>query len=805
MLLACSCLGGGQEGPLTQWTLRQEGQSAEYTVTVPCTVAGALNEAGVFGADVLDEGRYAQLDRTPFDSPWTFSTRFKASKGMRHILRFDGLNFYADIRLNGRQIASPDTTYGCFAVREFDVTPLVKRNNLLEVTLRRAQDGDLNTGFVDWNPAPLDESMGITGPVTLIITPDVEVQDVYVRPFVDPENLSSARFEAKCMAVNRSDKPVEGFLQGTYEGGNFSVPVELAAGATQEITVEQTVAEPRIWWTREMGSPELYHLNVAFEKGGKVSDERKVRFGLRDIQGIVDEEGHRLFLLNGRKVLVKAGGWTDDIFLQDTPESLSAQLELVTDMGLNGIRFENIWGKDDTVYDLCDSLGILALVGWSCQWEWANYCGLPEQSPYGCINDERSEKLAVRYFHDQLVRLRNHPAVIGWLTGSDRIPNPRLEKQYLALYEALDYRPYICSASGLGSLAGPSGMKMAGPYEYVGPDYWWVDTRCGGAYGFNTETSPGLSLPQEESLRRMVGEKDLWPIGPNWAFHCTASAPHLNSPAFLEEAMGQMYGPAADLQDFIRKAHAMDYDSERAMYEAFRGNIPHSTGIVQWMLNSAWPSLYWQLYDWYGIPTAGYYGTRNACQPVQLVFNYKDYGVWVVNDAVPEASVTARLRVYDPDCRLIRDESAPLVSLAREPAKVFSGIQGPCFVALSLTGDAETENFYCIPAKGTDYDWDKADWWGITAGRYADLRFVTALPKAIVEMKADEDGFTLVNTSEVIAYQLILKAKDASGQLIPGAFWSDNFFTLLPGESRKVTCRLPEGTTADFSLQGWNI
>ena len=804
LLLGCAA---APQADLEHWTLQQEGSSKTYQVTVPCTVAGALNEAGAFGPAVKEECRYKELDRSRFDKPWVFSTRFEAQKGLCHVLRFEGLNFRADIDLNGTRIASADTTGGAFSVWEFDVTPLVKRRNTLKVTVYRAQDGDLNAGYADWNPRPVDESMGITRPVKLISTPDVQIQDVFVKPIVDPQQLAEARILVNCLVVNRSIGAVEGTLRGTYEDGSFEVPVALAPGESREITVEEKIENPRIWWTREMGSPELYHLNMAFAKGDAVSHSKDVTFGLRDIKGVIDQYGHRLFILNGREVLIKAGGWTDDIFMEDTPASLRAQLELVADMGLNCIRFESIWGTDDTVYDLCDSLGILSLVGWSCQWEWKDYCGLEETGHYGCINDPVSEAMAERYFHDQVIRLRNHPSLIGWMTGSDRIPNPRLEKKYLALYEELDYRPYICSAKGMSSLAGPSGMKMEGPYEYVGPDYWWVDTQCGGAFGFNTETGPGLNIPQLESLRKTVGEKDLWPIGPAWAYHCTASSSHMNSTAFQEKVMEGIYGKATDLEDYMRKAHALDYDSERSMFEAFRGNVPRSTGIVQWMLNSAWPSLYWQLYDWYGIPTAGYYGTRNACRPVQLVYNYADGCVWVVNDAVPTAVVHARIRVYDAACQLVSEKERSLVSFGRKPEKISDPIQGPCFVALELSGDYEATNFYCIPEKGNVYKWDKASWWGLPIKEYASLHFVSNLPETTVEMTVApaEGGYsvTLKNNSNVIAYQNILKVLDARGDLVPGTFWSDNFFTLCPGESRTVNCKTP-AVDARIVLSGWN-
>ena len=802
----------GASDELKDWTLRKDGEKTSYKVTVPCTVAGALNEAGVFGENVLDEDRYLKLDKTPFDSPWIYTTSFKTRKGLRHILRFDGLNYYADVELNGKLIASADTTFGTFSVREFDVTSLVKGTNRLKVTLRRAVDGDLNHGYVDWNPRAIDESMGIIRPVTLITTPDIEVQDVFVKPYVNTEDFSKADIEVVTTLVNRSAKPVKGTLRAKWDdGGFFEEEVEIPASASKEIHVRKTIENPRIWWTREMGKPEMYHIDVEFAKGKALSHAKGADFGIRKIEGIIDGYGHRLFILNGKKVLVKAGGWTDDIFMQDTPASIKAQLDMVCDMGLNCIRFENIWGKDDYVYDLCDRMGILSLVGWSCQWEWKSYCGIPETRGYGCINTPETEKLAVRYFRDQIIRLRNHPSLIGWLTGSDRIPNKRLETQYLKLYEKLEYRPYICSAKGLTSLAGPSGMKMEGPYEFVGPDYWYIDTVGGGAYGFNTETGPGLNIPQLESVRRMVGEDHLWPQKRNWALHCTASSSCMNTTDFQVKSMEGLYGKADNIEDYMYRAHAMDYNSERAMFEAFRCNLPRTTGIVQWMLNSAWPSIYWQLYDWYGIPTAGYYGVKKACKPIQLVYNYGDGSVYAVNDAVPSARINAVLRVYDATCKLVREESRTVVSLEREPLRVFSDIHGPCYVFLEFTVDAKKEyNAYSVACTNNLYDWAHADWWGVDILKYADLSFVCKLPGAWVKMDIEKtDGgyrVTLTNKSDVVAFQSILKALDGASQLIPGTFWEDNFISLRPGETRTVACTLPEGCNeARITLSGWNI
>ena len=797
------------------WTLSRDGGAEHCTASVPSTVASALDAAGFWGAEGLMEGRrYETADKSLFDGPWTYTKVFSAkpSKKQYSSLIFEGLNYRADIFLNGKKIAASDTTYGVFCRREYDVTKLLKRRNRLEVRLQRAQSGDLNIGFVDWNPRPLDESMGIIRPVCLHTTGAVSIEDVFVVPKLDLKEFSMADLSVRVTLRNHEARPVEAQLVlDLQDAGSTVVSVPLGPGETKTETLTPMEAallrihHPRVWWTWDLGTPELYDLSVRAEVAESVSDTKTVCFGIREIDSRLTEEGYRQFTLNGKDILLKGAGWTDDIFLRDTPQGLERQVRYVKDMNLNLIRFENIWGKDDTVYDLCDRLGLLALVGWSCQWEWEDYCGLPEVKKWGCINTPETEALAVRYFHDQVVRLHNHPSVIAWMTGSDRIPNPGLEERYLAIYEREDYRPYICSAKDMKSLAGRSGTKMEGPYEYVGPDYWFRDKDAGGAFGWNTETGIGANLPQLESLRRMIPEDKLWPLSDVWDYHCTTSGSAMNSTKELQKTVNGLYGGFDSLEDFVRKAHAVDYDGTRAMFEAFRVRMPKSTGIVQWMLNSAWPAIYWQLYDWYGVPTAGYYGTKKACEPCQLIFDYADRKVYAVSESPEKRELKASVKVFDAASKLLKKESKTIRPGYRDVLPVFDlkKYDGkPHFVALQLS-DADgpvADNFYCLPAKDNEYVWDKTNWYVTPIRRYADLTFVFGQGKADVEMKVEGKRVTLTNRSDVIAYQNVLKAKDAAGKLVVPAYWSDNFFPLLPGESKTVICET-EAEGVRFELE----
>ena len=275
----------------------------------------------------------------------------------------------------------------------------------------------------------------------------------------------------------------------------------------------------------------------------------------------------------------------------------------------------------------------------------------------------------------------------------------------------------------------------------------------------------------------------------------------MNNLDMLLAAITERYGAPADLEDFVRKAHAIDYSSTAAMFEAFRVRMPDATGIVQWMLNSAWPSLYWQLYDWYGVPTAGYYGTKKACAPEQLIYNYGDRKVYLVSERAEGRSLLASLQVYDAASKLLDQKRITVMDGYRTVTPVFDlgrYAGKPVFVFLSLStedGDSVAENFYCISARNNDYDFDASTWYYTPVRTWSDLRFAFSQGEADVAMTVvpAEDGYTvtLENRSGIVVPMNILKALDKDGRLAVPACWSDNFFGLAPGQVKTVTCRTP--------------
>ena len=611
-----------------------------YQASVPSTIMGVLTSNGVY-KDIFVGDNLKKVDTTQFNQSWWYRKSFQApelTEGQHAILHFDGISYYANIWLNGQLLASKDSVFGAFRRFQFDVSNKLKQGeNVLAVEIFRRQAGDFGVGFVDWNPKPPDQSMGLWRNVYLKFSGNVSLINPEVTSDVNLETLDEASLIIKTGLKNYSHLPVRGVLKGKFDGVQFEYPVQLKADEQKVISITDKeisslhIKNPRLWWCNNLGKPNLYQLHLQFVEDNVIDDSTAINFGIRDIQTFVDKNGHKGFKLNGKKVLIKGAGWADDLFLRDSPERNETQVQYVKDMNLNTIRFEGFWGTSDNIYSLCDKYGIMVMVGWSCQWEWENLMGKPCDQ-FGGIETEDEINLIANSLDDQVKWLRNHPSIITWFVGSDKLPRPELEERYKSLLDSIDDRSYIASAGGFkSSVSGSTGVKMNGPYQYVGPNYWYIDSVNGGAFGFNTETGPEPQIPVMESIKRMIPADKLWPINDIWNFHCAHGHVFGNLDIF-NKSLENRYGKPQNLHDYVMKSGAMEYEAMRGMFEAFRVNLPQTTGLIQWMLNSAWPAMYWQLYDYYLLPTPAYYAIKKANAPVQLIYDYGDNSVYAVNE-----------------------------------------------------------------------------------------------------------------------------------------------------------------------------
>jgi len=815
-------------------TLSSAGNNSEnwYKASVPSTAMGVLTANGLY-KDIFVGDNYTKIDKTQFDDSWWYKTEFdlpNINPENNISLHFDGINYYANIWLNGKLIASREKVFGTFRQFAFDITALAKKKgNILAVQIFRAQPGDFNTGFVDWNPRPLDENMGIWRPVYVEIDGAVGLKNTAVQSKVNTTTLKEAWLTIKTELENQTSEIVSGTLIGKIGANEFRYPVKLNPKETKNLTLTSKeiaslyIKNPKLWWCNNLGEPNLQKLSLRFETNKKTSDSDEIVFGIREIETYFTPEGHKGFILNGKKILIKGAGWTDDIFLRDTKQSLETQLQYVKHMNLNTLRFESIWGTSQDIYDLCDKYGILAMVGWSCQWEWEEYLGKPCDA-FGGIQTEADVNLALESLTDQIHWLRNHPSIFVWFLGSDKLPKPELEIKYKNLIEKIDNRPYLLTAGTRTSeISGPVGVKMNGPYEYVSPNYWFEDKKNGGAFGFNTETSPGAAIPPLESIKKMIPEEKLWPINTDWNYHCTHSAVAFRNLDVNTSMIDNRYGKSKDLNEYLLKSDVLGYEAMSGMFEGFRARIPQSTGIIQWMLNSAWPSFYWQLYDYYLLPTSSYYATRKANNSNQLVYDYAKNEIVAVNESLnSEQNLKAQITVYDFNSKLLKTEIVPfsINSITSKPILQLDNYSENVFLDLKLLDEKGVQiasNFYWLSNKKDVFDWDKTFWGNTPLKEYADFTKLNDLPKSEIDAKFitktvgnnTELSVTLENTNSKLGFFINLKVVDDAGKTIFPVFWDDNFISVLPNGKRVLKCSIPKNlisnTKTHLIISGWNV
>ncbi len=780
---------------------------------------------------------------SPFRHAWWFRTDFKLPadyRGKTLWLGFDGINYRANVWMNGREIAVAGNMAGTWRLFEFDVTAAARPGalNSLAVEVFPPQPHDLALTLVDWAPMPPDKEMGIWRDVHITATGPVALRYPVVLTKLNLPSTDRAELSVRADLENAATRPVRGVLSGTIEDVAFSQPVELAARETKVMRFtpdkfpQLNLANPRLWWPSEVGPQNLYPLDLEFKVNGQVSGSSHIRFGIRQVTSEVNAKGHRVFQINGKNILIRGAGYSFDLLLRSSPERQLAELNYVRDLHLNAVRLE---GKleDDHFFDLADEMGILVMPGWCCcdQWEkWDDW-------------DAEDEVVAAASLRDQIRRLERHPSVFTWLDGSDFPPPPKIEKMYLRILAECDWpNPTVSSASSKATTVGASGVKMTGPYEYVPPSFWYLDTERGGAWGFNTETSPGPAIPPIESLRRMLPADHLWPIDSVWEYHAGGMSDTLS---VFTEALDERYGPSHSAEEYARKAQVQACEAHRAMMEAYGRNKYTSTGIIQWMLNNAWPGMIWHMYDWYLRPGGSYFGVKRACEPLHVQYSYDDRSIVVVNSfyqSFPNVKVTARVLNLDMTEKFSKE--ATLDVGPDSSTRVFTlpeidGLSRTYFVSLRLesAGKLASRNFYWLSTKPETIDWGRAEkdetgtyqistW--VPTKTFADYTALNTLPQVDLEVTARSnqngpEGTTTVslhNPSPALAFAVRLKLQrvpdprvSRMGEVrddgVLPVLWQDNYFSLLPGESREVSATYNvkdlRGSVPVVAVEGWNV
>jgi beta-galactosidase/beta-glucuronidase len=851
-----------------------------YKTSIPSTVLNAFIKNNIypdpriglndyFIPDVSDSfntehglAKYSYLKNgeNPWKNPYWYRTVFTlpSNYDKKNIwITFKGINYRADIWVNGHLIADRNQVVGMFRRFNFNITPYVQagKKNCLAVKVYQVDHpgipspgtqfkvfgdtrGHANDIFKDetmkmsggWDCAPVvrDRNMGIYQDVVINATGDVAIENPYVVTTLPLHNISVADIQVKACVKNVSDKSISGVLtanisllndivfpsyvkhiDGSMPPIAVSQKVVLAPGETKLITFypkdykSLSVRNPYLWYPNGYGEQYLHHLMLTFKTGGEVSDKKELDFGIREITTDLKRIGNdfgRVFYVNGKRIFCRGGWLQPDMLLENNRKRAFDEARLLANANINVVGSEDVPSPSDYVIESYDKYGLMYWeVFFQC---WRMYPGT-ETAHYPL-----DHKLAVEEVKDIVKRYRNSPSVIAWFANNEVIVDSDLYCSTKNAVDSLDStRPFIPTTShdwNVDKLTPyikadlPTGTTDDGApdYNWNPPSYYFDKVEEVHLQMFRNELGVP-SVPLYNSLCKFIptviskplndGGNPIYPLDSLWAEHGAWDG---NNYCFrsYDNAMRILYGNPKSAQEYAQEAQFINADSYRAMFEAANHRMwDITTGVMIWKLNSCWPDVGWQIYDWYLNPNASYYFTKRALEPVHIQMNSNNAEVFVINttnQVLNNVKVCAKIIDSNMNVRKILNDTLTISPDCYKESFSISKIDDITpvyFVYLELkdmSGKVISDNLY----------------W--RCSQHEDFSSLLSVPKIQLNQKVNivDEGneykvdVELSNESDKLSFfnHLIICDSITHKEILP-AFLSDNFITLFPHQKKNIT------------------
>ena len=783
------------------------------TATVPGTVLTSYKNVGAL-ADPNYADNQLMISESFFNSNFWYRNEFQVPTSFKHdrvFLNFDGINWKANVYLNGHQVGRLE---GAFIRGKFDVTDYVKGGtNVLAVEIiknahigaikeKNKQSTDFNGGILgadnptfhatigwDWIPTMRGRNIGIWNDVFLTTTGKVTVQDPYVQTQLALPDTTQARLTAEVVVKNHDGKDVSGVLQGRVGDVTFEQPVQLKAGEERTVVFDAErfpqlqVKNPRLWWPNGYGTPYLYDANFTFKVGEEVSDARDFKVGIR--QMTFNEDGGVLNLyVNGRRFIGRGGNWGfSESNLNYRGREYETAVAYHADMNFTMLRNWVGMIGDEELYDACDKYGIMI---WQDFWL-AN----PADGP-----DPYYPDMFIANAEDYVKRIRSHASIGLYCGRNEGFPPETIDKALRRIVKEEHPGMHYISSSADDVVSGH------GPYRMLpAKTYFTLET---GNDKFHSERGMPNVLTYESFLRTYSPE-GIWPQSDQWGMHDYTLEGAQGATSF-NEIIATGYGQPESAKEFADLAQWVNYDGHRSLFES---RSKHRMGLLMWMSHSCWPSMVWQTYDYYFEPTAAYFAIKKASEPLHIQWNPATDEVEVVNySAGLHPGLKARVQVLNMDASVAWEKEATVDSREDTTEKCIK-LQFPDalsevhFIKLTLeeNGKIVSENFYHRSKVENNY------------------QALKQLPKVPVHAqtqytKADDGEWkaeiTVENRSSAPALMVRLNiVGDKDGLQFLPIFYSDNYFALLPGETKVVRVHWKDvdtrGNAPLLKVSGYNV
>ena len=857
--------------------------------TVPGTALTTLVDRGVYPNPEFGLNNMAIPENLKSKS-WWYRRELEvpdAMRGKRLTLRLEGINYHATLWVNGQRAGE---VTGAFLHKGFDVTALVRAGQRNTVAIRvdapphpgiaheqslAAGAGD-NGGVMmldgptfgategwDWIPAIRDRNTGLWQDVVLEAAGPLEAQvpQIITRlPGVERGGTDRSRAEVtiRVPVRNATETAVQGSVSIAFDDVEVTKQVSVAAGATALVEMTPTefrqlaVANPKLWWPNGYGEPALHTMHVEVKAGGRVSDRRDERFGMREVTyeisaldgagkvrrvemvptvteldgtGPIVTQSHAGFRetaegwvtsfapgmeksagvremtdrrtepdlvirVNGVRIAARGGSWgMDDMMKRVSRDRLEPYFRLHREGNVNIIRNWMGQNTEDVFFDLADEYGLMV---WSDFWDSTQDWNL-EPTDAGLFLENAKESIS---------RYRNHPSIVVWCGRNEGVPPATIDDGLAKLIAEEDGTRYYSADSNRINL------HDSGPYLYQEPaDYF---TKL--SLGFAVEVGL-LSPPTRETWEAWLPKADQWPISDAWAYHDWHHGGNGDTAPWMD-ALVEEFGPPTSLADFDRKAQMLNYEGHRAAFEGMNAHLwaPNS-GRLLWMTQPAWPSSNWQILSHDYDTQASFYGFKKAGEPIHVQMNLPGHEIAVVNNTEQAISgAHLSVRVLDTNAKVLLERSA-VVSAAPNATTVAMPMElGPLMAAAGVVlvrlelkdagGRLLSDNFYWQAATHTGYK--RLETMAPATVAAAASQGAPGAKKAERQVQV-----TLRNSGGSVAIQNKLTLEDAAtGKRVLPAYYSDNYVSLLPGETRVVTIAYPTSAAAGavkVGLRGFNV
>lgn len=817
-----------------------------HKAIVPGTVLNTLVHNGVYPEpyyglnnarekkiipDLLEAGHdfYTYWFRTEFELTDAF-------RGKQVMMRLDGINYRAQIWLNGKQLG---TMAGMFNRGFFNITEVVNaegknalavlvepvdvpggfQNKFKEVRAvgenKNGGDGQIGKNVtmlmsVGWDftfsDGIRDRNTGIWKDITIFPVESVELRDLHVKSELTMPEMKESKQEISVDVINHSMQAQKGTVKAVVRPGNVTVrqTVELAPGETRRVVFspeeykQLTFRNPKLWWPIHKGPQNLYEAKVTFEKGAKVSDAETARFAVRHVtsdQNTPDKS--RQFYINGRPIFLHGTNWIPEAMLRKDEVRMYAELRNTKQAGINFIRF---WGggiaESDYFFDLCDELGIMV----SMEFWLTGDTHLPEDRDLYRAN-----------VADTIKTLRNHPSLVYYISANERGNNGVIPIK--DLIDELD------GTRGYQAGSEIEGIHDGSPYKYVNPMFYYDDSaseRGSRINGLCPEYGTSC-LPTLDCLREMMDEKDIWPVNKLvWDYHDGGGFHDIVTK--YVPAMEQ-YGPIRSAEDLAWKGQMVGAVGYRSIWECWTYNRQNAgdrftTGVWFWYHNSPTRQVCGRMWDWSLEPTAALYYSQDAHEPIHAQYDFIKNTVSLNNEYYQPFEGSVSMRVFNMDMTPVYEKKVDV--------KLASDAMANDIIKAHLPADLSAVHFIRLdvydakgrPVADTFY-WRSTDEYkgkkSYTGPLYAGFEEIEKLPKIelVSRVKKSKRGYsvTLKNPSQALAFMIHLKLTDSDGKPVRPAFYTDNFFSLLPGEEKTIEIESYHAPQADWSLviDGYNL